>query len=84
MGRKELTVRLAAPLAEVPPSLAAFGLTLGEGGDRLVYTYDTRAEKTGITTLLTAIRDAGLHLVDLDTQESSLEDIFLGLVRNGR
>jgi ABC-2 type transport system ATP-binding protein len=84
MGRKELTVRLAAPLAEVPPSLAAFGLTLGEGGDRLVYTYDTRAEKTGITTLLTAIRDAGLQLVDLDTQESSLEDIFLGLVRNGR
>jgi ABC-2 type transport system ATP-binding protein len=84
MGRKELTVRLAAPLAEVPPALAGFGLTLGKGGDRLVYAYDTRAEKTGITTLLTAIREEGLQLVDLDTQESSLEDIFLGLVRNGR
>jgi ABC-2 type transport system ATP-binding protein len=84
MGRKELTVRLAAPLEAVPAALAGFGLTPGPGGDTLVYAYDTRAEKTGITTLLTAIRDAGLQLVDLDTQQSSLEDIFLGLVRNGR
>lgn len=84
MGRKELTVRLAAPLAAIPDSLAPYALTLGPQGDTLVYTYDTRGEKTGITTLLTAIRDAGLQLVDLDTQESSLEDIFLGLVRSGQ
>lgn len=84
MGRKELTIRLAAPLAAIPAALAPFNLTLGEGGDRLVYTYDTRGEKTGITTLLNAIRDAGLQLVDLDTQESSLEEIFLGLVRSGQ
>jgi ABC-2 type transport system ATP-binding protein len=84
MGRKELTVRLAAPLAAIPDSLAHYALTLGPEGDTLVYSYDTRGEKTGITTLLTAIRDAGLQLVDLDTQESSLEDIFLGLVRSGQ
>lgn len=81
MGRKELTVRLAAPLQAVPDALAPFGVTLGEGGDRLVYVYDTKGDKTGITTLLNAIRDAGLQMVDLDTAESSLEDIFLGLVR---
>ncbi len=81
MGQKELTVRLAAPLAAVPEVLAPFGVTLGDGGDRLVYVYDTKGEKTGITTLLNAIRDAGLQMVDLDTAESSLEDIFLGLVR---
>jgi ABC-2 type transport system ATP-binding protein len=82
MGRKELTVKVAARLEAVPEALAAFGLTLGAEGDTLVYAYDTRAEKTGITTLLTAIRDEGLQLVDLDTQVSSLEDIFLGLVRD--
>ncbi len=81
MGRKELTVRLAAPLQAVPEVLAPFGVTLGAGGDRLVYVYDTKGDKTGITTLLNAIRDAGLQMVDLDTAESSLEDIFLGLVR---
>lgn len=81
MGRKELTVRLAAPLQAVPEALAPFGVTLGDGGDRLVYVYDTKGDKTGITTLLNAIRDAGLQMVDLDTAESSLEDIFLGLVR---
>jgi ABC-2 type transport system ATP-binding protein len=84
MGRKELTVRIAEPLTAVPATLAPFNLTLGEGGDTLVYAYDTRGEKTGITTLLNAIRDAGLQLVDLDTQESSLEEIFLGLVRSGQ
>jgi ABC-2 type transport system ATP-binding protein len=84
MGQKELTVRLASPLEAVPAALAPFNLTLGPPGDRLVYAYDTRGDKTGITTLLNAIRDAGLQLVDLDTAESSLEDIFLGLVRGGQ
>jgi ABC-2 type transport system ATP-binding protein len=84
MGRKELTIRLAEPLSGVPAALAPFNLTLGPQGDTLVYAYDTRGDKTGITTLLNAVRDAGLQLVDLDTQESSLEDIFLGLVRSGQ
>jgi ABC-2 type transport system ATP-binding protein len=84
MGRKKLTVRLADRLTDLPASLAPFNLTLGPQGDTLVYAYDTRGEKTGITTLLNAIRDAGLQLVDLDTQESSLEEIFLGLVRSGQ
>ena len=83
MGQKVLTVRLTEPLAALPAGLGGFALTLGADGRTISYAYDTRAEQTGITTLLNAIRDAGLHLADLDTQESSLEDIFLGLVRNG-
>ena len=83
MGQKVLTVRLTEPLAALPDGLGGFKLTLGADGRTISYAYDTRAEQTGITTLLNAIRDCGLHLADLDTQESSLEDIFLGLVRNG-
>jgi ABC-2 type transport system ATP-binding protein len=83
MGQKVLTVRLTEPLAALPDGLGGFNLTLGADGRTISYAYDTRAEQTGITTLLNAIRDCGLHLADLDTQESSLEDIFLGLVRNG-
>ena len=66
----------------MPPSLAAFGLELAEGGGGLVYGYDTRAERTGITALLQAVRDAGLHLRDLRTEESTLEEIFVELVRD--
>jgi len=80
MGRKTLGVVLADPLDALPESLAARGVVLGEGGNSLVYEYDTNAQATGITDLLAEIRGAGLHLVDLDTHQSSLEDIFVGLV----
>ncbi|PIE08225.1 MAG: multidrug ABC transporter ATP-binding protein [Rhodobacterales bacterium] len=80
MGRKTLRAVLTAPLAKVPPALAARGVTLGADGQSLVYEYDTNAAQTGITDLLAGIRAAGLHLADLETRQSSLEDIFVGLV----
>ncbi len=80
MGRKQLQVELAAPLDSVPEALARYGLELGPDGRSLVYTYDTRGERTGIITLLGDLRDAGLQMTDLSTRQSSLEDIFVGLV----
>jgi ABC-2 type transport system ATP-binding protein len=83
MGRKTLRVQLAEPVAAIPSSLARFHLLLDEGGRRLTYGYDTQGERTGITALLTALSEAGLQLKDLDTEASSLEDIFVGLVHEG-
>jgi ABC-2 type transport system ATP-binding protein len=80
MGKKTLTVDLAAPMDSLPDSLAKRGVLLANGGASLVYTYDTAAARTGITDLLADIRHAGLHLVDVHTKQSSLEDIFVGLV----
>ena len=80
MGRKELRVELTEPLDAVPQALASYGLTLDEGGRVLVYPYDTRSARTGITRLLTDMAAAGLALRDLDTRTSSLEEIFVGLV----
>jgi ABC-2 type transport system ATP-binding protein len=80
LGRKRLTVELQAPVAAVPPSLAAFDLALADGGTALVYSYDTQAERTGITALLQALSEAGIRLKDLHTEQSSLEEIFVNLV----
>ena len=81
MGRKELHITLTAPLAAIPDALARPGLALGADRQSLVFTYDTRAERTGITALLNDLQKAGLQLGDLATTQSSLEDIFVGLVR---
>jgi ABC-2 type transport system ATP-binding protein len=80
MGRKILRVQLQQPIAAVPAGLERFCLALDEGGSRLTYEYDTGGERTGITTLLAALSEAGIVLKDIDTQASSLEDIFVGLV----
>ena len=80
MGRKTLRVTLQQPLAAIPPGLEPFGVTLDEGGARLTYEYDTQSDRTGITTLLAALSEAGVALRDIETQASSLEDIFVGLV----
>lgn len=80
LGQKQLCVHLSAPIAEVPVSLAAHNLELNEPGDALIYTYDTKAERTGITALLNDVAAAGLVLADVSTRQSSLEDIFVGLV----
>jgi ABC-2 type transport system ATP-binding protein len=80
LGQKQMTVELREPIAAVPAALARHGLTLAEGGCKLIYTYDTRGERTGITDLLDNLRSAGLVLKDLSTTQSSLEDIFVGLV----
>lgn len=81
MGQKQLEVQLTAPLTTIPDALADYELTLSDGGDGLVYTYDTRAERTGITQLLNDVAKAGLTLRDVVTRQSSLEDIFVTLVK---
>ncbi|GJD42616.1 putative ABC transporter ATP-binding protein YadG [Methylobacterium cerastii] len=81
LGRKQLTLQLQAPLAALPADLADRGLELSQGGQELVYTYDAKAERTGITGLLTDLGAAGIRFSDLRTSQSSLEDIFVDLVR---
>jgi ABC-2 type transport system ATP-binding protein len=84
LGRKQLTLQLHAPVDAVPPALAGHRLSLAGGGRELVYTYDTQAEHSDIPALLRDVNAAGLELKDLHTTQSSLEDIFVDLVRNGR
>ena len=81
LGGKRLTLELREPLTAVPAALAAHNLVLADGGKELIYTYDTRAERTGITALLDDIQRAGIGFKDLRTTQSSLEDIFVGLLR---
>ncbi len=81
MGQKQLQVDLAAPVSEVPKTLAAYALDIGDDGQSLIYTYDTNGDRTGITTLLNDIQKAGLQMTDMQTRQSSLEDIFVGLVK---
>jgi ABC-2 type transport system ATP-binding protein len=83
-GRKQLTLHLHKTLDAIPPELAAHRLTLANGGDELVFDYDTRAERTGVTALLTDLNRAGIRFRDLHTTQSSLEDIFVGLVSDRR
>jgi ABC-2 type transport system ATP-binding protein len=84
LGKKQLTVQLQEPLASVPQAFAAYHLTLGADGYELVYTYDTRSGRTGITDLLDELQRAGIRFKDLQTTQSSLEDIFVDLVRKDR
>jgi len=81
LGGKQLTLQLQARLEAVPPALAAYKLAIANGGSELVYTYDTQAERTGITRLLSDLSAAGIRFRDLQTKQSSLEDIFVSLVR---
>jgi ABC-2 type transport system ATP-binding protein len=81
LGRKQLILQLHAPLDALPPTLAAKGLELASDGHELVYTYDTKAERTGITTLLRELAEADIRFRDLQTRQSSLEEIFVGLLR---
>ncbi len=81
MGQKQLQVELAEPLLAVPEALAHYALELGPDNRSLVYSYDTRGERTGIVSLLSDLRAAGLQMTDLSTRQSSLEDIFVALVK---
>lgn len=80
LGQKQLNVELQDAISEIPEGLAGYDLKLGEDGTVLTYSYDTKADRTGITTLLGDLASAGLILRDLQTEQSSLEDIFVGLV----
>ena len=80
MGRKEMEIDLGTPLDAIPDALGQYDLRLAEDGHSLVYTYDTQAARTGITSLLKDLQAAGLVLRDVQTRQSSLEDIFVGIV----
>ena len=82
LGKKQLTLQLQSRLADIPSALARHGLTLGAGGTELVYTYDTQGERTGITALLTDLATSGIRFRDLQTTQTSLEDIFVELVKS--
>ena len=83
LGKKQLVLHLQAPLAEVPPQLAGYQLELSDDRQDLTYTYDTKRDSTGITALLGELRVADIHFNDLQTSQSSLEDIFVDLVNKG-
>ena len=82
LGKKALILQLAEPLKAVPDALSQHTLELSPDGTELVYHYDTRAERTGITALLRNMSEAGIKFSDLRTEQSSLEDIFVDLVRS--
>jgi len=84
LGKKQLTLELQETLSAIPEQLATFKLDLCNEGSQLVYTYDTQGERTGITTLLGELHDAGIKFRDLSTTQSSLEDIFVTLVRDAK
>ena len=84
LGKKVLHVQLQAPLAHVPDALVPYGLTLSEDGSELVYSYDAALEDSGITALLQDLARADIAFKDLRTEQSSLEDIFVSLVRDDR
>jgi ABC-2 type transport system ATP-binding protein len=81
LGKKRLTLHLQHRIDALPESLAPYKLELCESGATLIYDYDTKGERTGITSLLGDLRTAGIRFSDLDTTQSSLEDIFVDLVR---
>ncbi|MBA3811081.1 MAG: ABC transporter ATP-binding protein [Caulobacteraceae bacterium] len=80
LGKKQLSLNLREPLAALPPALAGYPLELAADGTQLVYTFDAKAEATGIAALMRRLGEAGVDFADLQTSQSSLEDIFVGLV----
>ena len=84
-GKKQLTLALAEPLSEIPQALASYPLELSGDGSTLLFTYDSRAgDNSGITALLSDLMASGVRIRDLDTEQTSLEDIFVNLVRRQR
>ena len=81
LGSKQLTIELRQAINEIPANLASYQLELSSDGQSLIYSYDTRRDRTGITALMQSINEAGLILRDIHTSQSSLEDIFVNLVR---
>jgi ABC-2 type transport system ATP-binding protein len=81
LGKKRLTLLLTTPLTHIPEALAAYPLALSEDRKELVYTYDTAGERGGVATLLRDLAAAGVPFKDLHTEQSSLEEIFVNLVR---
>ena len=81
MGHKKLNIELRNKIIEIPESLIKYNLAINDDHTSLIYTYNVGAEKTGITDLLQDLKDTGLKLRDLKTEQSNLEKIFVNLVR---
>ena len=81
LGKKQLLIELRQAIDELPPELAGYGLEASADGSQLVYTYDVHGDGTGISTMLQELHDSGLRLKDLKSSQSSLEEIFVKLVR---
>ena len=81
MGKKEMRIELTSAVGALPAALSGYDLSIEDDGHVLVYSYDTKGERTGITSLLRDLQSTGLTLRDVQTSQSSLEDIFVGLVR---
>jgi ABC-2 type transport system ATP-binding protein len=84
LGKRELTLKLAEPIAAIPPELAEWPLELRDEGNELLYTFDANEERTGIASLIRRMTDLGIGFKDLATRQSSLEDIFVRLVHKGK
>jgi ABC-2 type transport system ATP-binding protein len=82
LGKKQLTLHLQSALAAIPAALAGLPLEITKNGTELVYSFDTQAPETGIAGLLRKLNEQGIEFKDLHTAESSLEDIFVSLVRS--
>jgi ABC-2 type transport system ATP-binding protein len=80
LGKKQLTLKLAEPMKAVPAELCEWNLSLGAGGHELLYSFDANADRTGVPSLLRRMSDLGIGFKDLETRQSSLEDIFVSLV----
>jgi ABC-2 type transport system ATP-binding protein len=81
LGKKQLSLQLQSKLDRVPGELSAYDLELSADGTEVIFTYDTRGERTGITALLHDLSVAGIRFKDLNTKQSTLEEIFVSLVR---
>jgi len=81
LGQKKLIIDLHDKIKKIPNSLNKYNLTLNKNGNELIYTYSTKKNKTGITSLLNTVREEGLNLKDINTEKSSLESIFINLVK---
>ncbi|WP_445367760.1 ABC transporter ATP-binding protein [Methylomonas sp. BW4-1] len=84
LGKKQLTLTLRQPMSEIPSELDAWSLALTADGERLVYSFDTQEEETGIAELLRRLSEHGIDFKDLSSSESSLEDIFVSLVQQSQ
>jgi len=84
LGKKQLTLQLQSPLETLPPTLSDYALELAAEGHELIYTFDAQAEDTGIAGLLRRLSEAGVDFKDLHTSQSSLEEIFVSLVRDAQ
>lgn len=82
LGKKQLTLHLQQPLTELPEALAGYALELADDGNTLVFTYDSQTDQTGIAALLRRLGELGIDFKGLQSSESSLEDIFVNLLRN--